>query len=252
MTASDLLTDGSTVLRTLARPGHGLAAVAGRPRAAVALAAATAMALVAAAFVVPRTDYGPGDAAAAGNTADGTPAPEPTQYEREQSAIAARKLGELGGWSMAALSPSILAVLAAAGLTVGFRVAGARASFQPALAVAAHGMLPVWLARLLTVPAVLAHAPVAAADLPGLLPSSAAALLPAGASPALAGALGALDLFSLWAVWLVALGMARTAGTTRTRALVTTLALYLAFVAVFRVALPSALAAMAAGRGAAP
>ncbi len=44
----------------------------------------------------------------------------------------------------------------------------------------------------------------------------------------------------------MALGMARTAGTTRTRALVTTLVLYLAFIALFRVALPSVLAAWTA------
>lgn len=249
MNPSDLLTDGSIVLRTLARPGNGLSALADRPRAAVALAVATAMALVAAAVTVPRTDYGPGQAAIE-KPADGQPAPEPTQYEREQSAAAARKLGELFDWARAAFLPSLLAALAAGGLVLGFRAAGARASFQPALAVAAHGMLPVWLARLLAIPSVLAHAPVPAADVSRLLPSSAAALLPAGASPALAGALGALDSFSLWAVWLVALGMARATGTTRTRALLTTLVLYVAFVAVFGVALPSALAASAGGRAA--
>ena len=44
--------------------------------------------------------------------------------------------------------------------------------------------------------------------------------------------------------------MARATGTTRTRALLTTLVLYVAFVAVFGVALPSALAASAGGRAA--
>lgn len=248
MNGSDLLNDGSMVLRTLARPGSGLSALAERPRAAVALAAATAMALCAAAVAVPRTDYGPG-AAAAEAPAGGQPVPEPTEYEREQSAAAARKLGELVDWTAAAVLPTLLAALAAGGLALGFRVAGARTQFQPALAVTAHGMLPIWMARLLAAPAVLTHAPVRAGDVPRLLPSSAAALLPPGASPALTGALGALDLFALWAVWLVALGMARVTGTTRTRALATTLILYLAVVAIFRVALPSALAG-AAGSGA--
>jgi hypothetical protein len=237
MSASDLLNDGSIVLRTLATPRTGFSAVAGRPRAAVALAVSTALALVAAAVTVPRTDYGSGEPAAAAR-GDGQP-PELTQYEREENAAAARKLGALIDWARAAVLPTLLAAGAAAALTVGFRLAGARTSFQPALAVTAHGMIPVWLARLLAVPATLAHAPVPVADLPRLLPSSAAALLPAGASPALSASLGALDLFSLWAVWLVALGMARVAGTTRARALITTALLYLAFVAVFRVAVPS-------------
>lgn len=241
MNATDLLTDGSIVLRTLSRPGAGLGALADRPRAAVALAIATALALSAAAVVVPRTDYGPGDAAVE-RQADGQPAPEATQYQREQSAITARKLGQVGAWTGAAVLPALLASLAAVGLVVGFRVAGARASFGPSLAVTAHGMLPIWLARVLAVPAAVAHAPVPAAEVARLLPSSAAALLPAGASPGLAGALGALDLFSLWAVWLIALGMARVTGTTRARALAVVVVLYAAFVAVFRVALPSAAA----------
>jgi hypothetical protein len=248
MSATDLLNDGSTVLRTLARPASGLTALTERPRAAVALGVATALALAAAAVTVPRTDYGPGQAAVE-NAAEGQPVAEPTQYEREQSAMTARKLGALLDWSRAAFLPSLLAALAAGGLTLGFRTCGARASFQHALAVTAHGMLPIWLARLLSIPSALVQAPISAADVPRLLPSSAAALLPPGASPALAGALGALDLFALWAVWLVALGMARAAGTSRTRALVTTLVLYLAYVAVFRVAIPSALAAPGGGPG---
>jgi len=244
MNLTDLLTDGSVVLRTLARPGTGLTALAERPRATLALAVASAMALAAAAATVPRTDYGPGRPAQEAS-ADGQPAPEPTDYEREQSAVTARKLGQLLDWTRAAFLPTLLAALSAGGLTLGFRMAGARASFPPALAVTAHGMLPVWLARLLAVPAALAHAPVPAQDVGRLLPSSAAALLPAGASPALSGALGALDLFALWALWLVALGMARATGTTRTRAAATTAVLYLAYVAAFRVALPSLAAAAA-------
>jgi len=47
-----------------------------------------------------------------------------------------------------------------------------------------------------------------------------------------------VDLFSLWAVWLVAAGMAGVAKVSRRRALLTVTVLWLAYVAVFRVALP--------------
>jgi hypothetical protein len=240
MSASDLMTDGTVVLRTLARPGLGLARVAERPRAAAALLLSTLLALGAAAAVVPRTDYGAG--ADGAPPADGQAAAEPTEYEREQAALAAHKLGALADWAGAALLPSLLAVGVAAALAVGFRAAGAPTTFRPALAVAAHGTVPLWIARALAVPAALAHAPVPRADVPGLLPSSAAALLPAGAPPALLGALGGLDLFALWAAWLLALGMARATGASRTRALAVTLGLYLAWIALARVALPSMLA----------
>ncbi len=244
MTTPDLVADGSIALRTLTRPSASLSALVARPRAAVALALATAAALLSAAVVIPRTDYGRGESPPA--ETDGQPAPEPTQYERELSATTARKLGELGDWAGAALLPTLLAVGAAGALSLGFRVAGAGASFRPALAVTAHGMLPIWISRLLAVPAALAHAPVPRGDVASLLPSSPAALLPAGGPPVLAGALGGLDLFALWAVWLVALGMARITGASRARAVATTAVLYVAYVAVFKVALPSLSAGAAA------
>jgi hypothetical protein len=238
MSTTDLLADGSIVLRTLARPSTGLASLPDRPRLAVALLASTVLALASAAVVVPHTDYGQGEAPAADDTS-GQPPAEPTEYEQEQRALTARKLGELGDWAGAALLPSLLAAGAAAALALGFRLAGARAAYRPALAVAAHGMVPLWIARLLAVPGALARAPVPRAEVAHLLPSSPAALLGPDAPPALAGALSGLDLFALWAVWLVALGMAKVTGASRARALVTTLALYLAWVAVVRVALPS-------------
>jgi hypothetical protein len=246
MSASDLVTDGSIVLRTLARPTVGLSALSERPRAAVALLLSTFLALAAAAAVIPRTDYGGGDTDA--KPADGQPPPDPTEYERDQAASAARKLGELGDWAEAALLPSLLAACAAGLLVAGFRVAGARTSFRPALAVAAHGTVPLWLARLLAVPAALSHGHVPRAEVAGLLPASAAAFLPPGAPPPLVGALGAIDLFGLWAAWLVALGMARATGASRLRSFAVTFALYLAYVALARVALPSLLA----GPGAPP
>ena len=251
MSASDLLADGSNVLRTLSRPSTGLASLSGRPRLAVALALSTAAALLSAALVIPRTDYGRA-AAPPEVDASGQPPPEPTEYEQEQGAITARKLGQLGDWAGAAFLPSLLAAGAAGALLVGFRVAGARTAFRPALSVTAHGMVPIWVARLLAVPAALARAPVPHAEVSGLLPSSPAALLGPDAPPALASALGGLDLFALWAVWLVALGMARVTGASRARAIATTAVLYLAWVAVFRVALPALVAGRPGGPGAGP
>jgi hypothetical protein len=200
----------------------------------LALAIATAVSLATAAVVVPRVDDGPGSPSVDA-PAEGQASQEPTEYQREEAARTARKLGQIAGWASAALLPSALAVAAAGLLVVGFRVAGARPSYRPALAVAAHGMLPVWLRGLLRVPAAVAHAPVPREEVPNLLPSSLAALLPSQAPPAWLAFLSGLDLFALWAAVLVALGMARVSGTSRARSAVTTAVLFLAYVALVRV-----------------
>ncbi len=249
MRPSDLLADGATAWRVLAASERGLAAIATRPRAAVALSIATAASLAAAAVVLPRVDYGtvPPPAEA---PADGQVPQEPTGHEHEETAVRDRKLGQLAGWTSAVLSPSALALLAAGLLFVGFRVAGTRPAFRSTLSVAAHGTLPVWLEALLRIPAAVVHAPVPNAEVPLLLPASLAALLPRGAPAPWVAFLSGFDLFSLWAVALVALGMAHVSGASRARSAATTAVLFLACVALFWV-VPAG-ARLSAGSAAGP
>lgn len=241
MTTSELLQDGTVVARALAAPARGIAEAAERRRSLTALGLATAAALAFSAVALPRVDY----EAAARARQRGAEALEQTQFQREEAIATARKLGHVTGWAGAALGPAILAAGAAALLFAGFRVAGTRPGFKETFAVAAHGTLPVWLAGLLAIPAVLARAPVPPDELPRLLPSSLAALAPR-AGPPLAAALSGVDLFALWAVALVATGMARAAGTSRLRAFAVTLVLYGAWVALARV-VPAALLSGASG-----
>lgn len=234
MTASDFAQDGSTVLHTLTAPARGFAAVLSRRRAGVALALCTAAALAAAAVVVPRVDYG--TAAQQRLLRGGEPdADEPTPYELEQAAATATKIGHLGGYAGAALAPALQAVLAAVFLFLGFRVAGTRPAFKDTLAVAAHGLVPIWLAKLLAIPAALARAPVPVEEVPDLFPSSLAAWI-RPVPPPLAAALSSVDLFALWALALVATGMARAAGASRARAFTVTAVLFVAYVALVKVA----------------
>jgi hypothetical protein len=248
MTASDIASDGSVILRTLAAPTLGLAAAVERRRSLTALALSTLAALAFAAAAVPRVDY---ERAAAAEIARRPKAAEMSPRDLEEALATARKVGQVSGWAGAALSPALAALGAAVALFLAFRVAGTRPPFRETLAVAAHGLLPVALARLLAVPAALARAPIPSEQVGALLPSSAAALLPPGAPPAVAGALGAIDLFALWGVALVATGMARASGASRRRAAVVSAVLYLAWVAVVRVALPAA-ASAGPGTGGAP
>jgi len=88
-------------------------------------------------------------------------------------------------------------------------------------------------------------------QLPRLLPSSLAALLPPTASPVLLAGLGGIDLFGLLAAVLVAAGMARVAGATRLRAGVVVAVLWVAQLAVFTL-LPAAQLAQRGGPGGSP
>lgn len=229
MTTTELLQDGTVIARALAAPAH-IADVPERRRVLTALGVATLASLLFAAAAVPRIDY----EAAAQQGMRGPEAQEQTQFQREEAVATARKLGHIAGWAGAATWPALLALGAAAGLFLGFRVAGTRPGFKETFAVTAHGMLPVWLGGLFAIPAAVARAPIPPDDLPRLLPSSLAALLPRAAPP-LAAALAAVDLFALWSVVLVATGMARAAGASRARAFTVTIVLYAAYVALLKV-----------------
>lgn len=247
MNASEIAVDGTVLVQTLTTPARGLGAAVGRRRIAFALAVATAASLATAAVVVPRVDY----AAAATAKLDRVPPPgggggeeggeELTPYQREEAIATTRKLGEIAGWTLAALAPSLISLGAALFLFLGFRVAGTSPGFRTTLAVTAHGMLPVWLGGLLAIPAAFAHAPIPPADVGRLLPSSLAAFAPHGAAAPLLAALSAFDLFALWAAALVAFGMARASGAARARAITVTAILFLAYVALLKV-VPAALA----------
>jgi hypothetical protein len=248
MTASEIASDGRVIARTLTAPALGLASAVERRRSLAAVVLATLAALAFASVAVPRVDY---EGAASAELARSPKAAEMTPHDREEALATARKVGQIAGWAAALAGPALQALGVALALFLAFRVAGTRPAFRETFAVAAHGLLPVWLSRLLAVPAALARAPIPAEQVGALLPSSPAGLLPPGAPPALAGALGAIDLFAVWALVLVATGMARASGASRRRAAVVTAVLYLAWVAVARIALP-AVAAAGPGPGGAP
>lgn len=245
MTKSELLEDGSVVLRALTAPSRGLGDAILRRRSATALAVATLASLLVASVALPRVDWEA--AGAAQLDARGPQAQELTQHDREEAVATARKVGHVAGWASAAFLPSLFALGAAVFLFLGFRVAGTRPGFGETFAVAAHGMLPVWLGGVLAIPALVRRAPVPPDELPRLLPSSLAALLPRGSPAPLVAALSAAELFTLWALVLVATGMARASGASRARAFTVTAVLFLSYVALLKVA-PAALAA-AAPRG---
>jgi hypothetical protein len=233
MQPAELAQDGSVVFDSIVSPARGLRRAAERRRAVAALLVATAASLAFASFAAPRLEPSP---AALSPGEAGPDAQEPTPYQREEALATARKVAVVGLWARGALAPALHAAVAALFLWLGFRVAGAAPALRPTLAVVAHGMLPVWLGQLLAIPALVLRAPVTPEELGRLLPSSLAALLPPGVAPPQLALAGAFDLFALWAVALVSLGMARVSGASRVRSAAVTVALWLAYVVVLKVA----------------
>jgi hypothetical protein len=244
MSRTDLALDGSVLLATLTRPAHGLQAVTARRRSLVALLVATLASLLFTAAAVPRLDFsragppgGPG----------GQAAEELTPHQQEEARAQAAKIGAVAGYANALLGPALVVLGTALALWLAFKVAGTKPELKTTVAVSAHAFLPLFLAQLLALPALLLRAPLAPQDLASLLPSSLASFLPPGGSPIAAALASSLDLFTLWTVALLVLGMARAAGASRLRAAVVVGVLWAAQIALLKIA-PAAAAAAQAGR----
>lgn len=237
MTRTDLSEDGAVLVATLTAPGRGLAAAATRRRLLTALLAATLASLLVAIVTVPRIDFSRGAGAALGPEAATM-----TPHQLEEADAQAAKLGAVAGYAGAGFGPALAILGTGLACWLAFKVAGTRPELKATMAVAAHALLPLFLARLLTLPAVFLQAPLAAADVPRLLPSSLAALLPAGTSPLALAAASSVDLFTAWAVVLLVVGMARVTGASRLRSATVISVLWLAQVAFLKLA-PAAMAA---------
>jgi hypothetical protein len=212
------------------------------PRAAeqrlywVPLLLATAAALLFSIVAVPRIDF---EKAAADALDRSEGAAQMTPHDREVKLEQGRKVGALAAYTGAAFGTGLSAVVAALGLWLAFRVVGNKPGFAQTFTVACWALVPGAIEAVLSVPALLVRGTIPVEQLASILPGNLGVLLPAGLTGPLASFLGAMDLFSIWSVWIVAAGMAGVAHVSIRRALVTMVVLWLSYVAVFQVALPT-------------
>jgi hypothetical protein len=223
------------VVQTVRSPDEGLAEVVARRSIAPALIVATLAALLHAAAVDARLDVS-GTIDPSPKTASDKPM---TPHELEEAIASAAKVATVRAYAGGAFGPAMLMLGVTVALWVGFTVSTRRPSFRPTLAVGAAALIPGAFADLLSIPAVLLRHSITPDEVATVLPSSLGTMLGPDAAAPLAGLLGSFDLFTLWSVVLVVLGMRTVTGTTLTRSAVTTTVLWLSWVAVFRVALPS-------------
>ncbi len=220
-------------------PARGLATAAERGSFAPALVAATLASLLLACVAVPRIDF----ERAFDERAERDPgaAERMSPHDREMAVAQARKVGAVLAYGAAVCWPALRALAIACCALIASRVAASRPPFRGLLAAASWGCLPLALRDLLSVPALSRMRGISAYEAERVLPSSLAALLPAGAPAPVAGVAQALDLFAIWAVALVALGTARVSGDDRGRGFAVVAVLWVAYVLLAHVALPNLL-----------
>lgn len=245
MSRTELKEDGAAALAVLTVPSRGLALVIERRRSLTVILVATAASLLFAAVAVPRLDF---EKAAARQLESAPGGAEMTPFQREEEAVKARKVGSVAVYAASAFSPALSVLATALILWLAFKVAGTAPPFKGTLAVAAHGLLPVLLAPLLLLPALVAKAPVDPEALGRLLPSNLGALLPEKGSPILLAVASSFDLFSFWSLALVTAGMIGLTGASRRRAGTVVGLLWVAYVALLKIA-PAAAMAAAKGMG---
>ena len=227
------------LLDTFTAPRRALGQVGAGVSVMPALVAATLAALVHAAVLVPRLDVeAVVEQRHSMSAQEGKEAPAAmTPHEREEAVVSQRKLTAAGVYAWGLLGSTLQAFGVALALWLAFKVAGVGPAFRSTFAVASYGLLPLGLAKLLSLPALLGRGTIAPTALAQLLPSHLGVLLPPGSSGPLAGLLGSINLFSLWSLVLVIMGMAAAARTSTWRASVVTVVMWLSYVAVFGVAL---------------
>jgi hypothetical protein len=113
----------------------------------------------------------------------------------------------VGVASQVVLQPAFYLIIAGVFLVV-FRLSGSEIDFRRSLSVAVHGMLPVVVASLLTIPILLTRAKITMEEArgSGFLPSNLGFLASDSTGKALQSLLSSCDLFSLWSIALLAMG----------------------------------------------
>jgi hypothetical protein len=102
----------------------------------------------------------------------------------------------------------IFLLLAAVLFLVVLRLLGSEIDFRRSLSVTVHGMMPLVLAALLTIPVALSRAQVSMQDVKGsrLLSSNLAVFAPDSVGSVTLALLSSIDVFTIWTVVLLAIG----------------------------------------------
>ena len=115
-----------------------------------------------------------------------------------------------------------------------FELAGQEMSYATSLSVTLHGMMPMAVASLLTLPVILSRDSIPAREVMSgnVLVSNLSFLASSDAGPAWVAFLGSVDLFSLWTVILLVIGYRTAAKASTPKACAVVLLVWLVYVSL--------------------
>lgn len=115
-----------------------------------------------------------------------------------------------------------------------FTLAGGELGFKRSLAVVSHGMVPVVVSTILSIPIILGIDKIGAdvAEQGSYLKSNLAAFAPEGANAVVINLLSHLDVFSLWTLVLLIIGFAYCAKVKQSTSAITVILLWLVYIGI--------------------
>lgn len=115
-----------------------------------------------------------------------------------------------------------------------FTLAGGELGFKRSLAVVSHGMVPVLVSTILSIPIILGIDKIGAdvAEQGSYLKSNLAAFAPEGANAVVINLLSHLDVFSLWTLVLLIIGFAYCAKVKQSTSAITVILLWLVYIGI--------------------
>ena len=115
-----------------------------------------------------------------------------------------------------------------------FTLAGGELGFKRSLAVVSHGMVPVVVSTILSIPIILGIDKIGAdvAEQGSYLKSNLAAFAPEGANAVVLNLLSHLDVFSIWTLVLLIIGFAWCAKVKQSTSAITVILLWLVYIGI--------------------
>lgn len=156
-----------------------------------------------------------------------------SSQQLERATAMQKRIGPYLGVGGALLGGTIAYLLIALLFWVGLKLAGSDISYQTSFSTTLHGVMPLAVEALISIPVLLSMRRVGWLETQrGILATNLAFLAPQGTSIPLLGLMKSVDLFAFWSLALLAIGFAITGKVSRKASISITVGLWVLWVLV--------------------